>query len=45
MTPFGAITLRWRPIVFFVALFWFWYLMPVAAESRTLARVILLLQQ
>jgi len=44
MTHFGSITLKWRPIVFTAAMFWFWYLAPAAVESRALARVILLLQ-
>jgi hypothetical protein len=44
MTPFGPIVIRWRPIAFTVALFWFWYLAPAAVESRTVARVFSLLQ-
>jgi hypothetical protein len=40
----GPVTLQWRPIIFFAALFWFWYLAPAAIESRTLARVVSLLQ-
>jgi hypothetical protein len=29
----GTVTIRWRPVVFVAALFWFWYLAPVAAAS------------
>ncbi len=39
-----SVTLRWRRLGFFVALFYFWYLAPATAESRVLARVIELLQ-
>jgi hypothetical protein len=39
-----SVTLRWRRLGFFVALFYFWYLAPATAESRALARVIELLQ-
>ena len=39
-----SVTLRWRRLGFFVALFYFWYLAPATAESRALARVIQLLQ-
>ena len=39
-----SVTIRWRTIGFAAALFWFWYLAPAAVESRTLARVIELLQ-
>lgn len=38
-----SVTIQWRPLVFVVALFWFWYLAPAALESRTLVRVIELL--
>jgi hypothetical protein len=34
------VTIQWRPLMFVVALFWFWYLAPAALESRTLVRVI-----
>lgn len=40
--PGFGVTFYWRPVVFAVALFWFWYLAPAVVESRTLARVILL---
>ena len=33
------ITIHWRPVGFVVALFWFWYLGPIFAQSATLARV------
>ena len=39
-----SVTIRWRAVTFVAALFWFWYLAPAAVESRTLARVIELLQ-
>ena len=39
-----TVTIQWRPVIFVVAMFWFWYLAPAAVESRTLARVIELLQ-
>jgi hypothetical protein len=39
-----AVPIYWRPVVFVVALFWFWYLTPAWAaqlvESRALARVV-----
>jgi hypothetical protein len=39
-----AVPIYWRPVVFVVALFWFWYLTPAwaaqLAESQTLARVV-----
>jgi hypothetical protein len=38
-----SVTLQWRRLGFFVALFYFWYLAPATAESRVLARVIELL--
>jgi hypothetical protein len=38
------VTIQWRPLIFVVALFWFWYLAPAALESRALARVIHFLQ-
>jgi hypothetical protein len=44
MNLLGPVTIRWRPIVFCTALFWFWYLVPAALESRAAHRVILLLQ-
>jgi len=40
----GLVTIRWRPIIFCTALFWFWYLAPAALESRAMHKVILLLQ-
>ena len=33
-------TFHWRPVVFAAALFWFWYLAPVMAESRAATAVI-----
>ena len=42
-----SITIHWRPLIFIVALFWFWYLTPAWAahvvESPTIARVVNLL--
>jgi len=42
-----AVTIHWRPLLFIVALFWFWYLTPTLAahvvESQVIARVMLLL--
>ena len=39
-----GVPIYWRPVLFVVALFWFWYLTPAWAnqlvESRTLARVV-----
>jgi hypothetical protein len=43
MSPRWPITIYWRPLGFFAAIFWFWYLAPAVLESRALARVILLL--
>jgi hypothetical protein len=40
----GSVVIRWRAVGFAAALFWFWYLVPAVVESRTLARVIQLLQ-
>ena len=34
------ITMHWRPIGFVVALFWFWYLGPIVAQSAALARAL-----
>lgn len=39
MTSFG-IAMHWRPIGFLVALFWFWYLGPIVAQSAAFARVL-----
>jgi len=44
MGPLGLVTIRWRPIIFCTALFWFWYLAPAALESHAMHKVILLLQ-
>jgi hypothetical protein len=27
----GQVTIQWRAVIFAVALFWFWYLVPVVA--------------
>ena len=32
------ITKHWRPVIFVVALFWFWYFEPGVAQSAALAR-------
>jgi hypothetical protein len=37
------VAIRWRPVVFISALFWFWYLTPAIAESPLAARVLLVL--
>lgn len=40
----AAVPIYWRPVVFVVALFWFWYLTPAWAEqlveSQAIARVV-----
>jgi hypothetical protein len=40
----AGVPIFWRPVLFVVALFWFWYLTPAWAnqlvESQTLARVV-----
>jgi hypothetical protein len=40
----ASVPIYWRPVLFVVALFWFWYLTPAwadqLAESQALARVI-----
>jgi hypothetical protein len=40
----AGVPIYWRPVLFVVALFWFWYLTPAwanqLAESQTLARVV-----
>ena len=39
-----GVPIHWRPVLFVVALFWFWYLTPAWAnqlvESQALARVV-----
>ena len=48
VSPRVPITIYWRPVVFLVSLFWFWYLVPgVAAhigESRMIAHVMHILE-
>jgi hypothetical protein len=43
----ASVPIHWRPVVFVVALFWFWYLTPAWAEqlveSQAIARVVHLL--
>jgi hypothetical protein len=40
----ATVPIYWRPVVFVVALFWFWYLTPAWAEqlveSQAIARVV-----
>jgi hypothetical protein len=39
------LAVRWRPVVFSAAIFWFWYLTPAFAESHAVARVLDLLSR
>lgn len=41
--PPPRVVLHWRPVVFFGALFWFWYLTPAFAEHEAVTRVLVLL--
>lgn len=40
MHPPRGVAIAWRPVIFLVSLFWFWYLTPGVVESRALARMV-----